>query len=91
MEQNPKWISAKEAAQLLGYAPEYVAYLCRTKKLDAKREGSGWTINEESLRRYKQTAEEQKAIKDAMKADIEAQIKREAEEKQMKETQEMVG
>ena len=58
--ENSNWISSKEAAQKLGYAPEYVAHLCRTGQLVSKREGSGWSIQEGSVETFKKASLEVK-------------------------------
>ncbi len=57
-------MSAKDVAQLLGYAPEYVAHLCRSGQLEAMRdEGGSWLINRESAEAYKRTATEAKELR----------------------------
>ena len=63
MSEPSNRISAKEAAKDLGYAPEYVAYLCRSKKLMAERGSEGWSIESSSLEKYKRDIEEQKHLR----------------------------
>ena len=63
MQEDLIKISAKEAARELGYAPEYVAYLCRSTKLKAERGPQGWSIDRSSLEKYKRDVEEQKALR----------------------------
>ncbi len=46
---NKKFISAKNSAKLVGYTPDYVGQLCRSGKIECKREGKGWLVLEESL------------------------------------------
>ena len=57
------WISAKEAAQRLGYAPEYVARLCRQQSLEARRDGSTWSIREDSLDKFRSKVEQQSELR----------------------------
>ncbi|MBI2582855.1 hypothetical protein HYW30_01680 [Candidatus Azambacteria bacterium] len=47
-------VSTKEAAQALGYAPDYVGYLARTGKIFAKRIGRDWFTNLEAVRAHKE-------------------------------------
>lgn len=44
-----KYVSSKRAAEITGYAKDYVGQLCRGGKLEAKLIGRNWYINLESL------------------------------------------
>lgn len=48
--QNKKFISAKRASKVFGYAPDYIGQLCRMNKIECTRMGRTWFVNEESLR-----------------------------------------
>lgn len=48
-----KYISAKRAAKLTGYAMDYIGQLARAGKLDAQIVGRSWFVAEESLLGYK--------------------------------------
>lgn len=50
-----KYISAKRAAKLTGYATDYIGQMCRGGKLDSRMIGRSWFVSEESLLGYKQT------------------------------------
>ena len=50
---NKKYISAKRASRLTGYATDYIGQLARNGKLDSKMIGRSWFVNEESLLGYK--------------------------------------
>lgn len=47
-----KYISARQAAFVSGYSQDYVGQLCRAGKIDAKRVGRGWYVNENDLLNY---------------------------------------
>ena len=48
-----KFISAKEAGKLTGYAPDYVGQLSRGKKIEARLVGRTWYVSEESILSHK--------------------------------------
>ena len=47
-----KYISSKRASEITGYAKDYIGQLARSGKLDAKRFGRAWYVNEDDLRRH---------------------------------------
>ncbi|MDE2218727.1 MAG: hypothetical protein KGJ58_04800, partial [Patescibacteria group bacterium] len=47
-----KYISAKRASQLSGYASDYIGQLCRAKKLDSRIIGKSWFVSEKSFNDY---------------------------------------
>lgn len=50
--EHKTFVSAKRAAEVSGYASDYVGQLCRAGKLECKMVGRAWFITEESLRRH---------------------------------------
>ena len=48
------YIPLKDAAKIFGYAPDYIGYLIRTKKITGKRVYSGvsWLVKEEEIKQY---------------------------------------
>lgn len=54
-------ITTTEAAQLTGYARDYVRQLVKSGKVKGKRLGRDWLIDERSLLRYKATLTKQGA------------------------------
>lgn len=51
--EGKKYISSKRAAELTGYAKDYVGQLCRMGKLDAKLIGRNWLVCESSLMEHR--------------------------------------
>ncbi len=49
---NRKYISAKDASTLTGYSKDYIGQLCRGNKVDCKRIGKIWYVEENSLLNY---------------------------------------
>ena len=47
------YISSKRAAELTGYAKDYVGQLCREGHVDAKMVGRGWYVYEPSIMRHR--------------------------------------
>lgn len=52
------YISAKRAAEITGYARDYVGQLCREGHVDAKMVGRSWYVYEPSIRTHRFGAEE---------------------------------
>ena len=54
--REEEYISLKEAAQVSGYAPDYIGYLIRTRKIQGKKMssefGDYWVVSGEELARY---------------------------------------
>jgi hypothetical protein len=48
-----KYVSAKEAGSVTGYSRDYIGQLARSNKIDSKRVGRTWYVEEESLLSYK--------------------------------------
>ena len=51
--EGKKFISAKYAAEVSGYASDYVGQLCREGKIEAKMIGRAWYVEECALKNYK--------------------------------------
>src|SRR3989338_4086292 len=47
--EEEKFIPSRDASKLSGYDPDYIGQLCRGGKLECKRVGRIWFINEKSL------------------------------------------
>lgn len=45
-----KYISSKRAAEVSGYAKDYIGQMVRLGKLDAKRVGRAWYVNEDQIK-----------------------------------------
>jgi hypothetical protein len=56
--ENKKYISAKDASALTGYSQDYVGQLSRGNKVDSKKIGKVWYVNEESILNYKKLPSE---------------------------------
>src|SRR3989338_7864040 len=52
--EGKKFISAREAARLSGYAPDYIGQLCRSGRLLARHIGRNWYVGEDSLLAHKE-------------------------------------
>ena len=50
--EHKTFISAKRAAEVSGYASDYVGQLCRAGKLECKMVGRSWFVTEESLKKH---------------------------------------
>ena len=50
--EHKTFISAKRAAEVFGYASDYVGQLCRAGKLECKMVGRSWFVTEESLKKH---------------------------------------
>ena len=53
-ERITSWITTAEAAELTGYAVEYVRSLARRKCFSASKRGRDWWIDRDDLLRYKE-------------------------------------
>ncbi len=53
-----EWITTKEAAELSGYAPDYVRDLAREGKIKARKVATVWLVSRKSLLAHKRQAEE---------------------------------
>jgi excisionase family DNA binding protein len=56
----PNWISVKEAAKIRKCTQANIRYLISQKKIEAKRDGGRWLVNDESLgseKDFSQTAD----------------------------------
>jgi hypothetical protein len=52
--EGKKFISAKRAAEITGYATDYIGQLCRSGKIDSKLVGRNWYVLEESLKGHEE-------------------------------------
>jgi hypothetical protein len=50
---NKKYISSKRAAEITGYAKDYVGQLCREGYVEAARVGRSWYVSEDSIREHR--------------------------------------
>ena len=46
-------VSSKRAAEITGYAKDYIGQLCREGRIEARLVGRSWYVDEESLRRHR--------------------------------------
>ncbi len=51
------YVSSRRAAQVTGYAQDYIGQLCRGAQVDARRIAGLWYVNLDSLYKYKQKAD----------------------------------
>jgi|SRR5665213_1659627 len=58
--EGKTYISSKRAAQLSGYAQDYIGQLARKALIDARRIGGLWYVSMDSLEAYKKKADEYK-------------------------------
>ncbi len=72
------FISAKEAAKILGYAPEYVAHLCRSGQLAAQRKGNAWSINKVSVEAFQELVKQEQELRSKT---LSRQLRKENKEK----------
>jgi hypothetical protein len=56
------YISSRRAAEITGYAQDYIGQLARSGQIDARRIAGLWYVREESLRNHKEKAEEYKPV-----------------------------
>src|SRR5574343_2077048 len=56
--EGKKYISARRAAQISGYNPDYIGQLCRKEKLDCRLVGRSWFVSEESLLQHQKLSAE---------------------------------
>ena len=47
-----KWITTADAANISGYNEEYIRRLARTRKIKARKFGTIWQVNSNSMKRY---------------------------------------
>lgn len=52
------YVSSKRAAEIVGYAQDYVGQLAREGQIDAQRVGGLWYVNSESILQHKREADE---------------------------------
>ena len=55
-----EYLSAKDAGRAFGYTSDYVAKLAREGKIDGKKIGRSWFVNEHSLDSFVQSVEKSK-------------------------------
>ncbi len=57
-----RYLSLKEAAKLSGYAPDYIGWLIRERKITGKKVYSGvtWLVSEEAIKKYQEKFENRK-------------------------------
>jgi hypothetical protein len=57
---NKKYLSSKRAAQVTGYAKDYIGQLCREGRIEARLVGRNWYVLEDSVLEHRFGAEESK-------------------------------
>ena len=57
---SEEWITTTQAAKQTGYHPEYLRELIRTEKIQGRKFGTVWQVNQASLLTYLQAAEKKK-------------------------------
>lgn len=65
------YISSKRAAEITGYAKDYVGQLCREGHVEAKMVGRSWYVLESSIRAHRFGAEEPQVTEEAVEEVIE--------------------
>ncbi len=69
-----KYISSKKAAELTGYAKDYIGQLCREGRVEARLVGRSWYVLESSVREHRFGKQEQEEeAKDLPVEEIEAE------------------
>lgn len=53
----PEWIDIRQASEESGYTADYLRQLMRDGKIDAKKRGTMWWIDPNSLRAYMEAVE----------------------------------
>jgi hypothetical protein len=66
------YISSKRAAEITGYAKDYVGQLCREGRVEATLVGRSWYVLEDSIRAHRFGAEAVSATPDTAKKELEA-------------------
>ncbi|OHB00207.1 MAG: hypothetical protein A3E94_01315 [Candidatus Zambryskibacteria bacterium RIFCSPHIGHO2_12_FULL_44_12b] len=59
--EDKKYISSKRAAQISGYANDYIGELCRANKIDSRMVGRSWYVSLDSILWYKETLQNEPA------------------------------
>ncbi|MEK7530620.1 MAG: helix-turn-helix domain-containing protein, partial [Patescibacteria group bacterium] len=57
------WITSRDASERFGYTSDYVAFLCRTGKIIARRAGRSWKISEISISEFASRARQAEEIR----------------------------
>ncbi|MBP6868953.1 MAG: helix-turn-helix domain-containing protein, partial [Candidatus Pacebacteria bacterium] len=71
-----KLISTKEASELSGYHPDYLARLCRTGKIGGMQVGRTWLVESDSLSKFvREQAERKKKIAEELSEKLEKEYK----------------
>jgi excisionase family DNA binding protein len=48
-----KFLTGKQAAEKLGFTPEYIRHLCNTGKIEAQKLGNTWVLSLDILKKLK--------------------------------------
>lgn len=56
---SDEWLTVQQAAKISGYHPEYLRYLIKAEKIDAKKFATVWQVSRASLQAYLKSAEKQ--------------------------------
>ena len=84
MIENRKFLSSKRAAEMTGYAQDYVGQLARMGKISARRVGRTWYVDESDLREYRL---KESAISDVNTPNTEKGLRKEAPEEGKEDTE----
>lgn len=57
---SDEWITTSQATKQTGYHPEYLRELIRTGRIQGKKFGTVWQVNQASLLAYLQAADKNK-------------------------------
>src|SRR3989344_114525 len=52
--EGKNFISAKDAAKIVGYVPDYVGQLARCGKLEARMVGRAWFVSRDSILKHRE-------------------------------------
>lgn len=69
---NKKYLSSKRAAQVTGYAKDYVGQLCREGRVTARLVGRNWYVLESSILEHRFGAEETEEVPQTQKNDVDS-------------------
>ena len=81
-----RYLTARDAGDVLGYAPDYISRLCRQGKLRGRRSGKSWIVEADSLVPFLRQHE---AKKEAWNSDLSRELKSIGERTDAVETQDI--
>jgi hypothetical protein len=60
--EGKKYISSKRAAEVTGYAIDYIGQLCRESKVEARQIGRNWYVLEDSIKEHRFGVQEKRKV-----------------------------